>query len=71
VTTASASVLPFPAVSFELDAPPAFLSPADMAQRLRKAYSKDARCFAATIHEDSAWANDHWAAYWADVLRLV
>jgi len=71
VTTLSASTLPPSPVSFDLDAPPAFLSPADMARRLRQAYSEDARCFAATIHEESAWANERWAAYWADVLRLV
>jgi len=71
VTAVSASTLPSPPMSFELDAAPPFLSPADMARRLRQTYSEDARCFAATIHEDSAWANERWGAYWADVLRLV
>ncbi len=71
MTAVSASVLPLPSASLELDGTPAFLSPADMAQRLRQVYSDDARCFAATIHEESAWANERWAAYWADVLRLV
>jgi len=71
VTTLSASIPPPAPVSFDLGAAPAFLSPADMARRLRHAYSEDARCFAAAIHEDSAWANERWAAYWADVLRLV
>ena len=71
MTTLSASTPPPSPVCFDLDAAPAFLSPADMARRLRQTYSEDARCFAAAIHEDSAWANERWAAYWADVVRLV
>ena len=47
------------------------LSPAAMARYLRRTNGAAALCFAQAIYEGSAWANDDWAAYWADVIRLV
>ena len=46
-------------------------SPAAMARYLRRTTGAAALCFAQAIYEDSAWANDDWGAYWADVVRLV
>ena len=47
------------------------LSPAAMAQHLRRAGGSAALCFALAMHEDAAWANEEWGAYWADVIRAV
>ncbi len=48
------------------------LAPAAMARYLRRTNGAAAAlCFAQAIYEDSAWANDDWGAYWADVMRLV
>ena len=49
----------------------AFLSPAAMAQHLRRASGPAALCFALAMHEEAAWANEQWGAYWADVIREV
>ena len=46
-------------------------SPAAMASYLRRTSGDAAFCFARAMHEDSAWANPEWGAYWADVMRLV
>ena len=45
--------------------------PAAMAQYLRQTSGDAALCFARAMHEDSAWANEAWGSYWADVIRLV
>lgn len=47
------------------------LSPSGMAVYLRRVSGSAAYCFARTMHEDAAWANESWGAYWADVMRLV
>ena len=47
------------------------LSPAVMAQYLRRVDPRSALCFAEAMYERSAWANEDWGAYWADVVRLV
>ena len=47
------------------------LSRAAMAGHLRRADPVSARCFAEAMYEGSAWANESWGAYWADVIRLV
>ena len=54
-----------------VSAAPAFLSPAAMALHLRRSSGDAAYCFAVAMHEDAAWANEAWGAYWADVMRLV
>ncbi|WP_158743346.1 hypothetical protein [Acidisphaera sp. L21] len=46
-------------------------SPAAMARYLRRTSGDAAFCFARAMHEDAAWANADWGAYWADVMRLV
>ena len=45
--------------------------PAAMARYLRRTSGEAAYCFARAMHEDAAWANDDWGAYWADVMRLI
>jgi hypothetical protein len=45
--------------------------PAAMARYLRRTSGDAAYCFARAMHEDSAWANEDWGAYWADVMRLI
>lgn len=45
--------------------------PAAMARYLRRTSGDAALCFARAMHEDSAWANEAWGSYWADVIRLV
>ncbi len=45
--------------------------PAAMARYLRQTNGDAAFCFARAMHEDSAWANEAWGSYWADVMRLV
>ena len=47
------------------------LSPAAMARHLRRSGGEAALCFARSIYEDAAWANEEWGAYWAAVIRLV
>ena len=47
------------------------LSPAAMAQHLRRAAGSAALCFAQAMHEGAAWANDAWGDYWADVIKAV
>ncbi len=47
------------------------LSPLAMALHLRAAEGGAAFCFARAMHEGSAWANEDWGDYWADVMRLV
>lgn len=47
------------------------LCPAAMARFLRRTSGEAARCFAQAMHDDAAWANEDWGAYWADVIRLV
>ncbi len=47
------------------------LSPLAMALHLRAAEGDAAFCFARVMHEGSAWANEDWGRYWADVMRLV
>ncbi len=47
------------------------LSPAAMAQHLRRTSGSAALCFAQAMHEGSAWANEAWGAYWADVIKAV
>ncbi len=51
--------------------PPADFSAYAMAKYLRRTSGSAARCFAQAMHDDSAWANERWGAYWADVVRLV
>jgi hypothetical protein len=46
-------------------------TPQAMAQYLRRTSGSAAHCFARAMHEDSAWANETWGDYWADVMRLV
>ena len=46
-------------------------SPAAMARYLRRTSGDAAFCFAQAMHEDCAWANAEWGAYWADVMRQV
>ena len=46
-------------------------SPAAMARYLRRTNGDAAFCFAQAIHAGAAWANEDWASYWADVMRLV
>ena len=45
--------------------------PAAMARYLRQTSGDAALCFARAMHEESAWANEDWGSYWADVIRLV
>ena len=45
--------------------------PAAMARYLRQTSGDAALCFARAMHEGSAWANEEWGSYWADVIRLV
>ena len=45
--------------------------PAAMARHLRRTEPEAARCFAQAMHDDAAWANEAWGAFWADVVRLV
>lgn len=45
--------------------------PQVMARHLRRTSGQAALCFAQAMHEDAAWANEGWGAYWADVMRLV
>lgn len=60
------------AVSATVKLPPSgTLSPAGMALHLRRSGGDAALCFAQAIYDDSAWANETWAAFWADVIRLV
>jgi hypothetical protein len=59
------------ALPMEARPAPTFLSPADMARRLVQAHAANAKCFALAMYERSAWANDHWAAYWAEIIDLV
>ena len=47
------------------------LSPLAMALHLRAAGGDAAFRFARAMHEGSAWANEDWGRYWADVMRLV
>ncbi len=47
------------------------LPPLMMALHLRAAEGGAAFCFARAMHEGSAWANEDWGRYWADVMRLV
>ena len=47
------------------------LSPAAMAVHLLRTHPASARCFAQAMYEGSAWANDEWGDYWADVMNLV
>ena len=47
------------------------LSAAVMAGHLRRAGGEAALCFARSIYDDAAWASEDWAAYWADVMRLI
>ncbi len=49
----------------------AAFTPDAMAQYLRRTNGDAALCFAQAMHDGSAWANDAWGAYWADVVRLV
>jgi len=65
----AATVIPFP-VRMRQETSATF-SPADMARYLRRTDPARARCFALAMHEDVAWANDDWGAFWADVVRLV
>ena len=46
-------------------------TPQAMAQYLRRTSGSAAYCFAQAMHEGSAWANEAWGKYWADVMRLV
>jgi hypothetical protein len=46
-------------------------TPHAMAQYLRRTSGSAAYCFAQAMHEDSAWANETWGEYWANVMRLV
>ncbi len=62
----SAASVPSALIAAELP-----LSPAAMARYLRRTNGAAALCFAQAIYEGSAWANDDWGAYWADVVRLV
>lgn len=50
---------------------PAEFPPQAMAHYLRRTSGSAAFCFARAMHEDSAWANERWGDYWADVMRLV
>ena len=50
---------------------PLAFPPHAMAQYLRRTSGSAAYCFARAMHEDSAWANEDWGDYWADVMRLV
>ncbi len=54
-----------------LDRTGPYLSPAAMATHLKRTNPSNARCFAVAMHEDSAWANEDWGRFWADVIRLV
>ena len=45
--------------------------PQAMAGHLRRTSGTAALCFAQAMHDGSAWANEAWGAYWADVIRLV
>ena len=47
------------------------LSPAAMASHLRRVSGAAALCFARVMHEESAWANDSWGRYWAEVMQRV
>jgi hypothetical protein len=46
-------------------------TPQAMAQYLRRTSGSAAYCFAQAMHEGSAWANETWGDYWANVMRLV
>jgi hypothetical protein len=50
---------------------PSEFPPQAMAHYLRRTSGSAAFCFARAMHEDSAWANENWGEYWADVMRLV
>ena len=55
-----------------LNLPPSgTLSPAGMALHLRRSGGDAALCFAQAIYDDSAWANESWAAFWAEIIRLI
>ena len=45
--------------------------PAAMALYLRRTNGDAALCFARAMYAESAWANEEWGSYWADVIRLV
>ncbi len=65
----AAIVIPFP-VRLRQGGATRF-SPADMARHLRQTDPVRARHFALALHEDVAWANEDWGAFWAAVVRLV
>ncbi len=46
-------------------------SPAAMASHLRATEPEAAVCFAQAMYGASAWANESWGKFWADVIRLV
>ena len=50
---------------------PASMAAAEMAQHLRRVSGADALCFAQAMHEGSAWANEAWGEFWAEVVRQV
>ena len=50
---------------------PGTMSPADMACHLRRSSGTAALCFALAMYENVAWANEGWAAFWADVISQV
>ena len=47
------------------------LSPSAMARQLRQTSGDAALCFARVMHEQSAWANQSWGDYWAEVISQV
>jgi hypothetical protein len=47
------------------------MSAADMARHLRRSSGSSALCFALAMYENVAWANEGWAAFWADVISEV
>ncbi len=61
--------IPNPAIVLPLNS--SGFPPHAMAQYLRRTSGSAAHCFARAMHEDSAWANQDWGDYWADVMRLV
>ena len=52
-------------------APAGGLSAAVMAHYLRETNAGNARCFALQMQVQTAWANESWGDYWADVARMV
>lgn len=51
---------------------PGVLAPASMAAYLRRNGSTaTALCFARAMHEGSAWANEGWGRFWAEVMAEV